>query len=64
MSSLTVRLPNGDVLDLKPTGRMARVEDVPDAGLFLRHDQVWEKCGKNVDDCINLSDLNDASLPP
>lgn len=64
MSDLTVRLPNGDRLDLRPTGRLERVEDLPPAALFTHAGQVWEKCGHDVRDCCNLSDLEDGSTPP
>ena len=61
MKNHTVTLPNGDKLVVGSTGVLAKVEDVPDAGLFWFQEQVWERCGQSS---CNLSDLEDGSEPP
>lgn len=54
-----VKLPVGSIT-VKPTGKMCKVREVPDGGLFLFDGHIWEKCGSSN---FCLSDLHtDASV--
>lgn len=53
-----ITLPDGSPMRCAPTGRVMKVIEIADGGLFEIDGQIWEKLPGS---CGNLSDFNDAS---